>query len=839
MNRTEATFYVTGGTLRADAPSYVERQADKALYQGLVRGEFCYVLTSRQMGKSSLMVRTATRLREQGANVIALDLTAIGQNLTPDQWYGGLITRLGYQLRMEDELEDFWRENGRLSPVQRWFATIREVALSKRPGPHVVFVDEIDTVRSLPFSTDEFFAAIRECYNRRTEDAELNRLTFCLLGVATPADLVADTRTTPFNIGQRIELTDFTPEESAGLAYGLSGFETDTDIILRRVLHWTNGHPYLTQRLCRAVANESRGDSIAVSVERPYLPCPTPDLVDQLCEDLFLSSRARERDDNLLFVREMILRSEEDLAGLISLYAYVHGGQLVRDEEDNSLIDHLRLSGIVRMEKGFLQVRNRIYYRVFDRDWVTANMPATSFWERKSIAVLPFINLSADEDNEYLSDGITEDLITALSQLRALRVAARTSAFVFKGKTRDIRKIGERLRVALVVEGSLRKVENKLRITAQLINVDDGCHLWSEKYDCAMAEVFAIQDEIARGIVEAMKIQPVTAPDAPLVKRQTTNTEAYRLYLKGRFFWSQRGIGLRKAIHYFELALMEDPSYALAYTGLADSYALLAFYSYLPPKEAIPKLKTAASKALQLDERLAEAHSSLGFASLIYDWDWVNAENELKRALELNPNYATAHHWLGVYCSAMGRHDEAIAESRCALEIDPLSFIANATLGWVHLFARQYDLAEQQLLKTLEVEPRFALSHRLLGTVYLAKAKYSEAIAAMQKAVELSANSAWATACLGQAYGLAGQRDQAMAVLEELQNRSRSGYVASWLFALCYLGLGDKENALAWLEKACEAHDALTAWTKVDYSFDCLRGDPRFTAVVRKIGLER
>src|SRR5262245_16731858 len=266
MNASENTFYVIGGTLRHDARSYVERRADKELYDGLVRGEFCYVLTSRQMGKSSLMVRTAKKLREHGINVLLLDLTAIGQNLTPEQWYDGLLLRMGSQLRLEDELEDFWQEKSQFGPCQRLFTAIREVALTKKAEPLVVFVDELDTVRSLPFATDEFFAAIRECYNRRVEDSALNRLTFCLLGVATPTDLIKEVHSSPFNIGRRIELDDFTEAEALPLAFGLQHEATPTPrltqearMLLKRILFWTSGHPYLTQRLCQAVAQAVAG----------------------------------------------------------------------------------------------------------------------------------------------------------------------------------------------------------------------------------------------------------------------------------------------------------------------------------------------------------------------------------------------------------------------------------------------------------------------------------------------------------------------------------------------------------------------------------------------------
>ena len=363
MSAAQTNFYVTGGTLQRNAPSYVKRQADDDLYAGLGAGRFCYVLTSRQMGKSSLMVQTAARLRDEGMAVAVLDLTAVGQNLTAEQWYDGLLSSAGRQLKLEDELEDFWLENERTGPLQRWMRAIREIVLERIKGRIVIFVDEIDAVRSLPFSTDEFFAAIRECYNRRTQDVELQRLTFCLLGVATPSDLISDTRTTPFNIGQRIELTDFTEQEAAPLAAGLNRPPEFGAQLLHRILYWTGGHPYLTQRLCQAVAEDETIKS--------------PSGVDQLCEDLFLSARARERDDNLLFVRERLLRSDEaDRAALLDLYAQVRTHKRrVRDDETNPRVSILRLSGITRITAGYHYVRNRIYYRVFDREWINANMP--------------------------------------------------------------------------------------------------------------------------------------------------------------------------------------------------------------------------------------------------------------------------------------------------------------------------------------------------------------------------------------------------------------------------------------------------------------------------------
>ncbi|HEV2391744.1 MAG TPA: AAA-like domain-containing protein [Verrucomicrobiae bacterium] len=371
-----AEFYVTGGTLRPDAPSYIERQADQNLCQGLLAGEFCYVLTSRQMGKSSLMVRAVKRLQQEGAAVAVLDLTAIGQNLTLEQWYDGLLSRLGRQLGLEDELLAFAEAHPASSPLQRWIMAIETVALPRVAAKLVIFIDEIDIVRSLPFSSDEFFAAIRECYNRRSRDSAFARLGFGLLGVATPTDLIRDTRMTPFNIGRRIELNDFTPQEAAPLARGLGTDPRLGEELLERVMHWTGGHPYLTQRLCRSLAevlSTPRFEPASGTVAPPLLPRPRT--VDLLAHHLFLSRQARDRDDNLIFVRERILRSEGDVAGLLYLYRKVHEGQRVPDDETNPKVSILRLSGVTRGVNGYLQVRNRVYRQVFDPFWVQTNMP--------------------------------------------------------------------------------------------------------------------------------------------------------------------------------------------------------------------------------------------------------------------------------------------------------------------------------------------------------------------------------------------------------------------------------------------------------------------------------
>ena len=403
-------FFVTGGTLPLDAASYVARIADEELYQSLRRGEFCYVLNTRQMGKSSLMIRAAQRLREDGKQVVVLDLTGAGQNLSVEQWYFGLLDLVAMQTRREDELVAFWKTHRELGPMQRFVAALQRVLLtpqeptpSQEPlqrtadgdreqtqssgaGELVIFIDEIDAVRSLPFSADEFFAGIRECCNRNAQNSTGRRLVFCLLGVATPSDLIRDTRVTPFNVGRRIELRDFTREEAAPLAEGLrhNRDAREATALLDRVLYWTGGHPYMTQRLCRAVAESlaAPGQS-GNSSGRGRDEIEDAALVDTLCQTLFLAKSARETDDNLAFVRTRLLHNEEGRAALLDLYGQARRGKRVKDDETNPLCPVLRLSGVVKASDGRLVVRNEIYARVFDAAWIAEYMPDAEIRRQK------------------------------------------------------------------------------------------------------------------------------------------------------------------------------------------------------------------------------------------------------------------------------------------------------------------------------------------------------------------------------------------------------------------------------------------------------------------------
>lgn len=450
-----------------------------------------------------------------------------------------------------------------------------------------------------------------------------------------------------------------------------------------------------------------------------------------------------------------------------------------------------------------------------------------------SVAVLPFVDMSPEKDQEYFCDGIAEELINALTKIKGLQVASRTSSFQFKGKADDVSRIGEKLNVETLLEGSVRKAGKKLRITAQLIKTTDGYHLWSEKYDREMEDVFAIQDEIARTIVNMLKVQLGAQPGS-LIQPHSTDIEAYNLFLKGRYYWNKRTTEtLKKSVEYFELAIDRDPTYALAYAGLADSYGVLGFLEAMRPRDVMPKAKTAAAKALEIDETLAEAHTSLAYARMHYDWDWDGAETEYKRAIELNSSYATCHHWYALLLAAMERSKESIEQIKLAKGLDPLSLIINAVHGYTLYFAREYDQAIDQCLKALELDQKFGITRWILGHAYEQKGMLNEAIKQFQETVTQSGDIA--LGCLGHVYAVAGERDKALKIANDLEERSLSTYVSPYYCGLVYAGLGDNNLAFEWLERAFDQHSSPLMYLRVDPQLDSLRNDPRFDRLLNRL----
>ena len=461
----------------------------------------------------------------------------------------------------------------------------------------------------------------------------------------------------------------------------------------------------------------------------------------------------------------------------------------------------------------------------------------------KSIAVLPFTNMSADAENEYFSDGITEEIINALVQLPDLRVAARTSGFAFKGKAVDLRAIADKLGVRTVLEGSVRKAGNRIRITAQLVNAADGYHLWSEHYDRELTDVFAVQDEIARTIAQTLKVKLGGAEQAPLVRPPTSDVEAYELYLKGRYFWAQRGAGIRKGLEYFQAALRKDPDYALAHAGLADAYTLMAFYGYARPTDAMPQALAAAERALALDASLAEAHCSLGFIRLSFDWNLPEAEREFREAIALKPSHAPSHYWHAASAIARGDPLEAVARDERAVKLEPLSVFTNTHLGWMLLAATRFDDARQRLDYALELDPRFLMAHWLLGQTLVAQGQVDEGRAALRNAIEISAGHSGMVATLGVVCAASGQRKEARLILEDLRARSEREYVRAYLFALLHASLGDAEETFVWLAKALEERDTVLPYAHLDFPLPGMMfrsdvtNDPRFVRLMARRGM--
>ncbi len=457
-----------------------------------------------------------------------------------------------------------------------------------------------------------------------------------------------------------------------------------------------------------------------------------------------------------------------------------------------------------------------------------------------SIAVLPFKNISSEREQEYFCDGMTEQIITNLSNVRDLKVIARTSVMQFKNSEKPIPEIGRQLGVANILEGSIRKSGNHIRVTAQLINANDGFHLWAKDYDRELKDIFAVQDDVSKAIVAALKINLSSEQSVAIGKRYTEDTEAYQLYLKGRYEWNKRTEkGLWKSVDLFRLATQKDQAYALAYAGLSQAYAVLGNNSFIPPDDAFPKARAAALKALELDDNLDGGHIALGMVLRNSDWDWSGAEREYRRAIQLNPNSADAHHVYGILCNILGRHDQAVAEVKRARELDPLAVRISSNVGDMLLCARKYDEAIQELRKALDIHPDDGLTHIVLGRVYLQKRMVQEALVEIQTGFRDNGAPGSAKAWLAYALAVAGRTAEARKALADLLDSYRRSHLLPYQIAIAYAGLGEREQTLAWLVKAYQERDPILPYMSADPALDPLHDEPRFRALLQKMRLSK
>jgi TolB-like protein/Tfp pilus assembly protein PilF len=517
-----------------------------------------------------------------------------------------------------------------------------------------------------------------------------------------------------------------------------------------------------------------------------------------------------------------------------------------------------RMDPIVRVEARRLREKLRKYYETEGRDdLVYIDFPTGGYTPvaqtreprpaatagaaqvENAIAVLPFSNLSSEQENEYFSDGLTEELINALTKVEGLRVVAWGSTFQFKGKARDIRRIAEQLRVKAVLEGSVRRTPDRLRITAQLVDTIDGHYLWSETYERALKDVFAVQDEISSAIVGALRMKLAGPAGRSLVTRYTENLHAYHLYLKGRYYWNKRTEeDFYKALGFFEQAIEIDPNYAPAYAGMSDAYIILGEHGSVPALSIMRKAKAAATRALEIDASLAEAHVSLGSVSALFEWNWPVAERHFRRAIELNPSYATAHHWYGYdYLAPLGRLDEAIAAVERAHHLDPLSLIITTCVGTLYDMAREHERAREYYDKVFELDPGFVRAHMSAGRSYLHQDMYEQALAAFETARALMPNSPVPLALMAHAYNVCGAAAESERLRQALDRCARTSCVSSYLLARAHLAF-DNDRTFELLELALEEHDPRLPHLNVSPVWDCVRMDPRFAALSRRMGIE-
>lgn len=533
-----------------------------------------------------------------------------------------------------------------------------------------------------------------------------------------------------------------------------------------------------------------------------------------------------------------VIHSGKDLAGdAVNLASRIEplappGGICVTGQVRDSVVNKtgLRFEGVGRPQLKNVSVPVEVYRVVGFGDTGAPVAPQHQDSRSGRIAVLPLRNISADTGEEYFADGLTEELISSVSRMQGLKVIARTSVMKYKGIEKPVSEIGRELGVGNVLEGSVRKAGNRVRITVQLVDTSNQESKWSQQYDREVTDIFEIQSDIAQRVAGELTLQVLgSTPPGP-----TLSPEAYIDYLRGRQSWSKRTEeGLRQSITFFEKALGYDRGYGKAYSGLADSYSTLALLELAPPREVFPKAKDAVGRALALDPLLAEAHTSLGLIRFQYDWDWRGAEEGFREAIRINPSYAPAHHYFADFLKAMGRFEEALTEIRRAQELDPLNLAINTGVGHVLYLSREYDRAIDQYRKAVDLDPSFMLTHVWFGRPYLEKGMYQEAIAELETAVKLSGEGTLALGMLGHGLASAGRVEQAEEVLEKLFERAKTKYVPSYWIAVIYNGMRDRDRAVEWLRKAYTERSSWLVWCSVEPRFDWLRQDPGFVGLVK------
>lgn len=669
-----------------------------------------------------------------------------------------------------------------------------------------------------------------------------------------------------------------------GLAKLAQPKETDAEDLTRRLAQTRTGAvmgttAYMSPEQARGLAVDARTDIWSLGVvlyeivtgRAPFEGSTTSDLLVSILERepvalssssadvtelewIVMKALTKDREDRYQTAREMhtdLRRLRRRLDAGAEFESSARGRSAALESKQTGSIDNYSLVEQAAHAASWAikkQAKRKVNWAVLAISVMLAS--ALYFWNRsdkktsqpsstvRSIAVLPFKPIVADNRDGSLELGMADSLITHLSNIHQVIVRPTSAVRKYAGLEQDPVAAGRELNVDSVLDGSIQKVGERIEVRVRLVSVPDGKSLWAGHFDEKFADIFSVQDSISSKVAAALALTLSGKEEALLTSHSTENSGAYQLYINGRYYWSERTEeGLRKGIEYFQQAINADPNYPLAYSGLADSYTTLGYLSYLAPKEAFPKAREAAEKAIKLDATLAEPHASLAYFKLYYDWNWEEAEKEFKLAIELNPNYATAHHWYGVYLTAMGRSDQALAELQRAQELDPLSLTIGTDMGFELYYSQQYDQAVKQLMYTIEKSPEFPLAHLWLGRAYQQKGKYEEAIAEFKKTDSVLRDWPVTIAAIGNVYGVWGKKNEALQVLKELGRLAKEKYVTPYGIALVYAGLGDKDQAFKWLNEAYEQRSHWLVWLKLDPRWDNLHTDPRFTALLGLVGL--